>query len=209
MTHYSQNVAIMLSGLICLMMLGCSDPDEKWTVAKNRIESVDWDDAGDQFETRLKDGVYPAIWKDGAAPDDAGGTIVELKNIPVQGEESPPEMISVIDQPLLHFGNVEKFDFKFEKNECTQIGFQNSEKLKSYSRDHIGSRLAVVIDNQVISVHKIREAIESDQVQITCCTVGGGDHLHQHLTQLKQASTLNADSNSMDEELTQDVDDGN
>lgn len=83
------------------------------------------------------------------------------------------------------------FDFKFQSNECTEIGFQNSNELKAYTRDHIGSRLAVVVDNKVISHHKIREAIETNEVRITCCTVGGGDHLHKHLKQLKLASDAN------------------
>ena len=72
-----------------------------------------------------------------------------------------------------------------------EVGFQNTDELKAYTRDHVGSRLAVVIGNKVISHHKIREAIESVEVRITCCTVGGGDHLHKHLKELKLASNAN------------------
>ena len=114
---------------------------------------------------------------------------VELTSIPVAGsEDSAPEKIRVIPRPLLRFQKLSHFDFTFEKNECTEIGFQNTDELKAYTRDHVGSRLAVVIDNKVISHHKIREAIETDEIRITCCTVGGGDHLHKHLKELKLAS---------------------
>ena len=104
------------------------------------------------------------------------------------GGNTIPDKVRVMSRPLLRFRDVSDFDFKFEKNECTEIAFRNSDELKAYTRDHIGSRLAIVIDNRVISHHKIREAIEADEVRITCCTTGGGDHLHKHLTELKLTS---------------------
>ena len=51
-----------------------------------------------------------------------------------------------------------------------------------------------MIATKVITKHKIREAIETDKIRITCCTVGGGDHLHKHLKELKLASDANRQS---------------
>lgn len=183
-----RKIVFGLAGLLGFLMLGCFDAEKKWSVTKSENGSSELT----QASTTLADGVYPAIWGDNPVEnDDPGLTIVELENVPVQGETSPPATIRVVDRPLLQFRHVPKFDFTFEENECTRIGFANTQTLKAYSKEHIGTRLAVVIDNRVISVHKIREAIESDQVQITCCTVGGGDHLHSYLKQLKIESDAN------------------
>ncbi len=181
---------------MCLLAIGapgCSDATTEKPVARGQTES----NQPAESSVILDDGVYPILPGDEAAPKiDPGIKIVELVNVPVEGsDDSTTEKIRVIGQPLLRFRNVSHFDFTFEKNECTEIGFQNSEELKAYTRNHIGSQLAVVIDNQVISHHKIQEAIESDQVQITCCTQGGGDHLHKYLKELKLASNANSQFN--------------
>ena len=74
------------------------------------------------------------------------------------------------------------YEFKLDENdECTQVELENTDALKAFSRDHVGSRLAVVIDGKVTTHHKIREPIETDKIMVTFCTEGGGDHLHKHL----------------------------
>jgi hypothetical protein len=136
----------------------------------------------------LDDGVYPVVSDGEKAPKaDEKDKVIELTTVPVD-EKDAPQKIRLFNQPLLRFENVADFDFTFENGECTEIGFQNTDELKKHTRDHVGSRLAVVIDNRVVSHHKIREAIESPTVRITCCTVGGGDHLHKHLKKLKADS---------------------
>jgi preprotein translocase subunit SecD len=139
----------------------------------------------------LKDGVYPVVLPDKAfSQRDGEVEVVELMNVPVEGSEDiAPEKIRVIARPLVRLQNLSKFDFTFAKNECTEVGFDSTDELKAYTRNHVGSRLAVVIDSKVISHHKIREAITSDRVRITCCTVGGGDHLHKYLKELRAASS--------------------
>jgi hypothetical protein len=145
----------------------------------------------DKASARLEDGVYPVLAADDPKPEEHG--VVELVVVPVDEDGAPkPETIRVTDQPLLRFKTLSQFDFKFEEGECTEIGFANTPELKAYTRDHVGAQLAVVVDNRVISHHKIREPIESDTVRITCCTVGGGDHLHKHLKELKLATESNS-----------------
>ena len=181
--HY---ITISLIAVMCLSALGCSGANNKNPAATRQTVS----DEPMKVRVVLDDGVYPVALDDETAPKgDPEIKIVELIDVPVEGgEDSTPHKIRVIGRPLLRFRNVSHFDFKFEKNECTEIGFQNTGELKAYTRDHVGSRLAVVIDNKVISSHKIREMIKTDQLRITCCTVGGGDHLHKQLKELKLAS---------------------
>lgn len=192
MKHFNAQTIFTFVALVCLSAMSCSDSNNEKPAANARTE-VD-----EEARTRvvLADGVYPVVRADEAMPKgDPEIKVVELVNIPVEGSgNSTPDKIRIIPQPLLRFQKVSHFDFTIEKNECTEVGFQNTDELKAYTRDHVGSRLAVVIDNKVISHHKIREAIEVDEVRITCCTVGGGDHLHKHLKELKLASNANGRS---------------
>jgi hypothetical protein len=196
MTLFNHHIAVLLIAVMCHPILGCSPANDEQPVATGQTESKELSRA----RVLLDDGVYPVLLGDEALPKrDPGIKIRELVSLPVKGSgNSGPEKIRVIDQPLLHFRDVSQFDFAFEKNECTEVGFQNTDELKAYTRDHVGSRLAVVIDNRVISHHKIREPIETNQVRITCCTVGGGDHLHLHLKELKRASDANRPSKVID-----------
>jgi hypothetical protein len=189
MKHFNGQTIFALVLLVCLSAVGCSDTNNKQPAASARTPRVE------KVQTRvvLADGVYPVVVAEEAMPTgEPEIKVIELINVPVEGSgDSTLEKIRVIARPLLRFQTLSHFDFTFAKNECTEIGFQNTDELKAYTRDHVGSRLAVVIDKKVISHHKIREAIESDEVRITCCTVGGGDHLHRHLKELKFASDAN------------------
>jgi preprotein translocase subunit SecD len=181
---------------VCLSAAGCSHTNNEKPAAIAPTQLAE--DA--QTRVVLEDGVYPVVLADQAMPKgDPENKVVELINIPVEGSgESTTDKIRVISRPLLRFGKLSHFDFTFEKNECTQIGFQNTDELKAYTQDHVGSRLAVVVGNRVITHHKIREAIVSDDVRITCCTAGGGDHLHKHLKELKLTSNANRRSQADD-----------
>lgn len=192
MKHFNAQTIFTLVALVCLSAVRCSDTNNKQPAANARTKL---DDEA-QARVVVEDGVYPVVLTNEAVPNgDPEIKVVELINVPVEGSgDSTADKMRVIPRPLLRFGKVSHFDFTFAKNDCTAVGFQNTDELKAYTRDHVGSRLAVVIDNKVISHHKIREAIEADEVRITCCTVGGGDHLHKHLKELKLTSNANTGS---------------
>ena len=192
MKHFNAQTIFTLVALVCLSVVGCLGTNKEKSAANARTEL----DKEAQTRVVLEDGVYPIVLPAEAMPKgDAEIKVVELINVPVEGSgDSTTDKIQVIPRPLLRFRELSHFDFTFKKNECTEIGFQNTDELKAYTRDHVGSRLAVVIDNKVISHHKIREAIESNEVRITCCTIGGGDHLHKHLKALMLASNANGRS---------------
>lgn len=179
----------MVVSLCCSYAL-CEDGAT--TVARVRAESN---------ELQLVDGVYPVV-SSGEAEEkgDSESIVLELTNVPVKGQEEA-STVRIIDRPLLQFRDVPHFDFKFENGECTEIGFQNTDDLMAYTREHVGSRLAVVINNTVISSHKVREPIKTKRVRITCCTVGGGDHLHEHLKTLTSASDAPAGAPSSSPKL--------
>ncbi len=45
-----------------------------------------------------------------------------------------------------------------------------SEKLKAFTANHVMSRVAIVVDGEALTMHKIKEPITSGQLQITRCT---------------------------------------
>ena len=47
---------------------------------------------------------------------------------------------------------------------------ENVKKLEDFTREHLGGRIAVVLDDEIVSVHKIRTVIEGGRFQITRCT---------------------------------------
>ena len=56
--------------------------------------------------------------------------------------------------------------------------------LETFTRENCGRSVAIVIGNQIVTVHKIREPIKGGKMQITRCTDNGCDVLY---TQLQSA----------------------
>jgi hypothetical protein len=52
-----------------------------------------------------------------------------------------------------------------------------STKLKSFTARHVMSKVALVVDGEAVTIHKIREAITSGQLQITRCNDNACEHL--------------------------------
>jgi hypothetical protein len=135
----------------------------------------------------LDDGVYLVIQETDV--EAAGGATVkgqgvaELETVPLKDE--PVETIRVSTPPVVRLRELRPRGAHFDQeNACQLLTFQNDERLKAFSRGHIGSRVAMVIAGKVVTSHKIRAPLEADEVQISFCTEGGGDHLYKHLKEL-------------------------
>ena len=137
----------------------------------------------------LCDGVYPVMTDETrfSALADEFGTI-NLGVLKVNAEREDASMIRIIKRPLVRFDKSTRFAFRLENNQCTQIEFENSEELKAFSKKFAPTRLAVVVGRQVVTHHKLRGALESKHIKITCCTEGGGDHLRKHLMPIAYSS---------------------
>ena len=168
MKLFTPKSTVMLVALVWLALVGCS--------ASSISSEVDI------AEVLLADGIYAVI----ETPTGEAG-IVELAKVPLASDPTP-ENVYVIGQPLLRFRQVSNPDFKFDAGQCTQITLENSDELKAYTRTHVGSLVSVVIDGRVITSHTIREPLEEDEFQITFCIEGAGDHLHEHLEELRFAA---------------------
>ena len=59
---------------------------------------------------------------------------------------------------------------EFKKKLLLSLTQEASEKLKIFSKKHVLDRVAIVIDGEALTMHKIKEPITSGQLQITRCT---------------------------------------
>ena len=53
-----------------------------------------------------------------------------------------------------------------------------SEKLKSFTTNHVMNRVALVVDGEALTMHKIKEPITSGQLQITRCNDNACERLY-------------------------------
>jgi len=56
-----------------------------------------------------------------------------------------------------------------------------SEKLKSFTTNHVMNRVAIVVDGEVLTMHKIKVPITSGQLQITRCNDNACERLYVKL----------------------------
>jgi preprotein translocase subunit SecD len=58
--------------------------------------------------------------------------------------------------------------------------------LERVTRQHRGGSVAIVIGGEVVTMHKVREAIRGGNVQITSCAPKAAGHLLKHLEAVKK-----------------------
>ena len=58
---------------------------------------------------------------------------------------------------------------------------EGSEKLRSFTADRVGETVAIVIDDQVVSKHVVKEALTSGQLQIAWCGPDACEQLRSRL----------------------------
>jgi hypothetical protein len=136
-----------------------------------------------------EDGVYRIVPRDSGATEASAageGRLIELETVPMPEEE--PELVLLAGEPLLRFRDLPSCEYEQDSREgCTRIFFRNTEGFRAFTRDHVGTRVANVIGGRVISCHKIRAPIETDEVAVSFCTPGGGDHVLRHLRTVVRA----------------------
>jgi preprotein translocase subunit SecD len=53
--------------------------------------------------------------------------------------------------------------------------------LERLTSDRVGKRVAVVVGGEVVTTHKVRQAVRGGEVQITSCAPGGAEYLLERL----------------------------
>jgi preprotein translocase subunit SecD len=135
-------------------------------------------------------GVY-AVQRDGAQEKD----VLPLKEGEVliadhhryvkQGEKEPPRFLVVRSAPDVTLDLAGEPKAVKEGGEVVRILLKLQPKaaaaLERLTTDHLGRQVAIVLGGEVVTVHKVREAIKGGEVQITSCTPGGAEYLLEQL----------------------------
>lgn len=74
-----------------------------------------------------------------------------------------------------------KFDAQGKKQLLLELAKSQVIPLETFTRENCGRSVAIVIGNQVVTVHKVREQIKGGKMQITRCTDNGCDVLYTEL----------------------------
>jgi hypothetical protein len=139
---------------------------------------------------RLADGVY-AVLRESSSPDsarvDAAGSIVLLydQKYSEADQGGPPEYLAIDTNsfvPLILEGapDATKDGRGFTLLSVT-LARDQVKPLEEFTRAHLGGKVAVVLDGEVISKHKVRSVIEGGKVQITRCGDNACDVLRAKL----------------------------
>lgn len=74
-----------------------------------------------------------------------------------------------------------KLDSQGKKQLLLELAKGQVAPLENFTRENCGRSVAIVIGNQVVTVHKVREPILGGKMQITRCTDNGCDVLYTQL----------------------------
>ncbi len=74
-----------------------------------------------------------------------------------------------------------KLDAQGKKQLLLELAKSQVGPLETFTRENCGRSVAIVIGNQVVTVHKVREPILGGKMQITRCTDNGCDVLYTQL----------------------------
>jgi preprotein translocase subunit SecD len=57
-----------------------------------------------------------------------------------------------------------------------------AQRLEDFSRRHLGGTVAIVLDGEIVTLHKVRSVVSGGQVQITRCSDNACEVLKAKLT---------------------------
>jgi hypothetical protein len=95
--------------------------------------------------------------------------------MPVDGEASPPRRWVEIDRssnvPLIvQSASLTEEDARGLPFLSVTLDPRYTTRLEDFTREHLGGRAAVVLDGNVVTVHKVRSVLTDGKMQISRCT---------------------------------------
>ena len=73
--------------------------------------------------------------------------------------------------PLIIIGTPEmKSDGQGKSVLTVCLARRNAKRAEAFTRAHLGGRIAMVVDGEIVTLHKIRSVITAGKVQVTRCT---------------------------------------
>jgi preprotein translocase subunit SecD len=147
-------------------------------------------DSGSSPSKKIADGVY-AVLRSGdkekdllPLKDGESMTIDRQRYQKVDGKE-PPRYLVVHAAPEVKLELAAEPKADKDGDDVVRIFLKLQPKsaaaLEKLTRDRQYKQLAIVLDGEVVTVHKIREPIPNGDVQITSCSPGGATYLMKQL----------------------------
>ncbi|MDM7916847.1 MAG: hypothetical protein ACE15D_06100 [Candidatus Eisenbacteria bacterium] len=126
----------------------------------------------------LRDGLYPVLWEsanaDSAALRAPGHVVLPYDRLYTGSKEREPRTWLAIDTtstvPLLLEGEPEaRADETGRALLSVTLAHEQVGPLESFTRDHLGRPVAILLDGEVVTMHKVRTVIQDGRMQITRC----------------------------------------
>ena len=143
----------------------------------------------------LADGFYHVIRfsknKSEILPIHDDEKLVEYDYNLLQEDEREPTEYEVIEYksfvPIILDGDPQRDrDNKGRPNLLIKLSESQIKPLEEFTSKHLGSRVAIVIGNQIVTMHKIREAITGGKIQISRCSDHGCEVIYTQLQKDKK-----------------------
>ncbi len=162
--------AILFVVLLCAC--GCSSPTARPTDQTNAALSPG--------AHSLENGAY-LVLREASTPQDARieGTpeVIMVYDRRKYSEAPPNEPLSYVAInptdyiPLIIEGAPEmRQDGRGKSILSVSLARKNVERTEAFTRAHLGGKIAMVVDGEVVTLHKIRSVITGGKLQITRCT---------------------------------------
>ncbi len=138
----------------------------------------------------VPDGIY-AVQRDGLKEKelqplkDTEIMVINHHRYVKKGDDEPPRNVVVRSIPDVTLDLASEPKSVKEGEEVVRILLKLKPKaasaLEQLTRDQREKQIAIVLDGEVITMHKIREVIKGGEVQITSCTAGAAGYLMKQL----------------------------
>ncbi len=189
---------------LCVLLASSSASTEvlaQDSVQKTKSESSSKQASSDnkkQNQTKnsiIADGFYHVIRfsknKSEVLPVHEDEKLVEYDYHLLQEDEREPVEYEVIEYksfvPIILDGDPQKEkDNKGRPNLLIKLSESQIKPLEEFTSKHLGSRVAIVIGNQIVTMHKIREAITGGKIQISRCSDHGCEVIYTQLQKDKK-----------------------
>ncbi len=166
------SACLLVSGLLSIFPTTATPQQPAHTVAK------------------LPTGVY-AVVRDGAMEKDVlplkqgEALAVDRHGYLKKGENEPPRYLVLHAVPDVLLDLAGEPTAVKEGDDVVRVLFtlkpKAAEALERVTRDQVGKQVAIVIEGEVVTAHKVRTAIKGGRVQVSSCTPGGGQYILDHL----------------------------
>lgn len=148
-------------------------------------------------EVSLRNGIY-LVLRDAASANmlepikDVERVLIDDGHLLIPTQPNVPDKPKFVVLSTSQFVPIElahrpsrKFDAQGKKQLLLELAKSQVIPLETFSRENCGRSVAIVIGNQVVTVHKIKEPITGGKLQITRCTDNGCDVLYTQLEDAK------------------------